>query len=677
MKKLLLTVCSVLVALSSSATFTNTNFYEENFVKMGSDAGQIAPKDGWLTEGNGLEPKGEIPQAFYQNEENGGWYNYILLNAGTACYAMANTCFGEGVAADQWLISPEIEVPYDNATLSFTAAAYCAMGQMPEGRNTFKVCVSEGGTDKGDFKQVMEHQVVSSRNTEIVTKNYAVAVNGYKGKKIRLAFVATGTNVGFTGFTNITLGQYMLQIRQNLSNEFVSEGEQMEVYYNFNIKTPLACSFLNGTLEMNGETINVQSDEKPAMGNAGTTPQTLQIDIPKLGTLKKGETMNYTLTLTPDFEGAEPSVITGTFICPEKSYLANVVVEELTATGCGYCPRGFGALQYYHEKYPGTETQGKAINIAVHSYMNHPDPMNEGVEEYCNKLSAITGTGLPAANFNRAVAGKDPSSKDAFEAQIAQVSYNEAKITKVEVPVLDIPDLWDVIGKEMTVTYNVKNAFNTLSRPLNASVILIEDNVQGFNANYEQTNYYYNMEASSVESWLRPYMLKYLPGGELGVHDIPASKMVYDHVARLCYPTFYGEKIAEEWTADEDQQFSFTFKVPANVMNIEETSVVVLVSDPNNYDHIVASDVMSYKDFMKVSEVNEIGVSPLNIVKDGETIKVTGENGTAVEVYALDGTLLGSYTVNGESLTIAPAWKGLVVVKASNAVEAKAAKVIL
>lgn len=676
MKKLLLTVCAVMVAMSASAAFTGTAFYEENFVKMGIE--HDTPTDGWLTKGNGLLPVPGIPSDFF-NSEKFGYQDFILLNVSSYCYAMCNTCFPNDAHADQWLISPEIEVPYDNATLSFTVAAYAAAGQLPQGANTYDVMISEGGTEREDFKQILTGSITSRAQPEINEKNCAVGLNGYKGKKIRVAFVATGANVGFTGFSNVQLSQYAVQVAQNLTKEFYKPGEQISIDYNLRLKAPIACGNIKATLVLEGSE-PVEKTVKKTIGSATSSNLVItRFAFDKLGTLTEGEVKNYTLTIVPDFEGALPSVITGSVICPLHSYINNVVIEELTATGCSWCPRGFSALEYYHDTYPGTETQGKTISIAVHGYMNHEDPMNVGVEEYYQKLGGIHAGGLPGGVFNRATSQLDPTSLSTVEKFIAEASYSYANIKKVEIPVIGLDDQYDIIGKDVTVDFNVKNAYSSLNLPLHASVILIEDHVKGTNSLYDQDNAYYNQDRSYIVKnwgeWLAPYMVKYLAGGELGMSSIPAKDMVYEHVARLCYPTFYGEKISEEWEEDTYKDFSFTFKVPENVMNIENTQVVLLITNGES-NKIVASDIMPYANFVKTSDVAEIQASSISIAKSGDAVEVEAEDGTCVALYALDGTKLAQRIVEGGSAVILPDYTGVIVVKAWNAGESLTQKLV-
>lgn len=676
MKKLILTFCAALAVFSASAAFDGTVFYEEDFINMAIDSD--VPVDGWLTKGNGLAPYGDIAPIFFKDDDK--VLDYVLLTAGQYTYAMANTIYEGGAAADQWLISPEIEVPYDDFAVSFRAVAYCAMGQMKNGQNTFDVYISEGGTEVSDFVKIGSSAVKSDTNIEFYPKDCVFCASGYKGKKVRVAFVTTGADVGFTGFTNISMAQYSVEVANNLTTSFVRPGEQMAVDYNLRMKTPLPCNYVKATLTLeNGKTFETRVRKNLyASSITSAIGVVTRITFNNVGVLADGESMNYTLTIEPEFEGAIPVTFTGTINCPVYSYINNVVVEELTATGCTYCPSGIAALEYYADKYKGSETQGKTINIAVHGYVNHPDPMSEGVEEYEQKLKGLTNSGYPAAMFNRGASQLQPTAKAEFEAEIEKASYTYAKINKVEAPVLDLEHDWDVIGREVKVNYSVKNAYKSLNLPLNAAIVLIENGVKGNNSNYAQTNYFANRTASDVTSlygsWLVPYISKFLSGGELGQSTVPASKMVYEHVARLCYPTFYGTTISEEWNEDEYQTFDMTFKVPENIMDIKNTEVILIITDAES-SKIVASDIIPYSEYTKVSEVSEVEAGNISIAKGGNQVEVVAEDGTVVEIYSLDGAKIGNYTVVGGRLDVAPA-AGAVIVKASNATETKTAKLL-
>lgn len=681
MKKILLALAAVFMAVCSYAAVEIPQFYSENFVKMGLESD--VPTDGWITYGNGAVPADGIPSDFFYLD--GDLFNYIILNVGSESYVMANTIFKDNATPDEWLVSPEIEVPYDEAVLQVTAVGYAAKGALPSGTGKFKVLVSTTGTEQADFTDVVlaSGSVNSSSSNEISTKQLAIALNGYKGKKIHLAFVVTSPNVGFIGFTNVKLGQYAINMT-DYTKTLYKNGDSGSLDVNFGLKTPVAASSFSVRVDVDGKDVFTQTYKKNLGATASSTSLVMQrVKAENIGVIEKEKPLNYTMYVTPDFEGAIPSVVTGTLSAVENEYLNNIVLEEMTATGCTFCPRGLAALDYYHENYPGTDEVGKAIIIGIHGYVNFQDPMGNTpeIKAYLQNANVLAGgTGYPNVSFNRVKGyrGLEPANSYArFTEMIATKSFNEVKISKVETPVLAEGE--SLIGKTLNVTFDVRNGYSIVNRNLNAAVILIENNVKGFNSDYDQSNNFANETESSFSATYNkqftPYAKKYLNGGELGMNPIPFSKMVYQHVLRGAYPSYYGESLTESWVANEAQTFTREFTMPENVMNPEETEVIVLVIDPET-DEIVASDIKPYSEFVQVSGVKVAAAEGnVKVANENGTLKVNAAGNGVADVYSVDGAHLGSYAFNGE-LAVAAEWNGLVVVKVTTAAETTSAKLL-
>lgn len=78
----------------------------------------------------------------------------------------------------------------------------------------------------------------------------------------------------------------------------------------------------------------------------------------------------------------------------EDCYPRVCVIEEGTGTQCGYCPRGYVAMETMNEDYP----DGSFIGIAAHTY-NANDPMH--CAGYQSIGSRIYGSSYPCAAVNR------------------------------------------------------------------------------------------------------------------------------------------------------------------------------------------------------------------------------------------------------------------------------------
>lgn len=663
MKKTILTMLSVAaIAMSASAQLTTPVYYTEDFAEMGRANNFVTAP--WLTYGIDAKYTKTMQDYFFPESEKDQTY-YAMIEYGQMYIPFCSTEFDPAQNADQWLVSPEIEIKEDAAVLGFTAAAYAGMGNFGSGPNPYKVLLSTTGVAKEDFTTVLyEGNINSSITTEVNTRDYAIPVSGFKGKKVHLAFVATGKSVGMTGFTNLSLGDYIIKV-QNSTVAIGEVGQTYDVKFSVRMRTGVACPGLTAKLFINDKETASEYFKRDFFGR---NPQTVTqiITFKEAIDIKEKKAVNYRVELTPDYEGAPTSVLVGTVGVPEVEYLSNVVVEELGATGCGWCPAGIAALEYYQDTYPGTQTEGKVIAIAIHDNMNYADPMNEGVGSYVANVKALNGTSsLPQAIFNRVSRGIDVQKISEVKKQIAKKSYNDATITSVEYPALAEGEY--VNGKDIKVKFDIKNAYNAEGLAFNAAAVLIENNVTGTTDGYIQENYLNDKtEAFAVSAYgeeLLPYLKPFLSDGKFGVMMIPAKDMVYQHVARGIFPDFTGQKIAETWEADKAQNFEISFKVPETVIDFKNTEVVVLLLNATN-QAILASDIFPYSKYTQASGVESVETAKARVAKEGSDLVVDGTRGDKVSVFSIDGKLLAETEMQADRLTInGSAWSGIVVVK--------------
>lgn len=693
MKKTILTFASLMLAAAASAyTFTTPQFWSENFVEMASKGDYVSPETGWTTYGNGAAPA-EIDQAYFNPDGSGPYY--AIIDQGSQSIAMATTDFPDGTPADQWLITPKVTVPYDCSTLSFQACAYGAGGvlgsPMHDEKHAYRVLVSETGTAKEDFKEISRGTVLEGSSNLITMSEKIVSLNDYKGKDVHIAFVATGLNQGFTGFTDMKWGQYTLYVNSNLTNEIAEVGKAVTIDYNMKLRAPVTCPGMTAVLYINGEKIE-EKYYKKAFGSATSTIAVIQrVQFKNVYEAKDDTPISYRIVMTPDFEGAEPSEIVGAIGFQKVKYPNNVVIEEMTGTGCQFCPLGIAALEYYTDIYNKPENPNRVINIAIHNNTFGADPMAAGNERYTTSLAELDGgSGLPAGVFNRqAPRGCGPTKASAVQAQFEKMSDNQAKITSVRMP---MGDIMDVAGQTATVEFDVRNGFDSSMRNLSASVVLIENDVQGFNGGYNQNNGLAGLYANGNQvvtaystgdgaaygavPGMAPYFDKFCAGKEFGTNPIKFDKIAYNEVSRGIFPSFEGQPLSENWESDVPQSFSIDFAIPSTVLKLENTEVVVLIV--NNFDKaIVASDIFPASKFTDVSGVEEVNYeSAISISNSGNVLRVKAQDGSKVEAYSLDGRKLASYEVVNGQLNVATSWKGVVVVKVTNGSESNAAKLI-
>lgn len=224
-----------------------------------------------------------------------------------------------------------------------------------------------------------------------------------------------------------------------------------------------------------------------------------------------------------------------------------VVGEEGTGTWCGWCPRG----AVYMDKM--AQTYGdKWIGIAVHN----EDPMT--VATYDAGIGTFIG-GYPSALVDRG-ADIDPS---VMENDFLQ------RITQDPAAFITNTATFAPVSRTLTVSVNADFQMNASSN-YKLGCVLVEDNVSGTTSGYAQTNYYSggsNGQMGGYESLGNP---------------VPASQMVYDHVARAIAPDFNGMENSFPATvnAGETHGQSFTFVLPAD-WNTDNMHIVGLLYDPS------------------------------------------------------------------------------------------------
>ncbi len=182
-----------------------------------------------------------------------------------------------------------------------------------------------------------------------------------------------------------------------------------------------------------------------------------------------------------------------------------VVGEEATGTWCQWCPRGDVYMKLWEERY-GNYFAG----IAVHNN----DPMADVV--YDSGVGALVG-GYPSSLVDR-LPEVDPS------------AMNPDIIARLQTaPFASIVNgaMWDNITRTLDVSGSF-TMLQTLPAGYTVACALTEDSVTGTSSGYAQVNNY----AGGSNGPMGGY--ENLP------NPVPASMMVYEHVARGIAPSFTG-----------------------------------------------------------------------------------------------------------------------------------------
>ncbi|MDC3390598.1 T9SS type A sorting domain-containing protein [Flavobacteriales bacterium] len=235
-----------------------------------------------------------------------------------------------------------------------------------------------------------------------------------------------------------------------------------------------------------------------------------------------------------------------------------VVGEEATGTWCGWCPRGAVALNWMDHDYEGF-WQG----IAVHN----GDPMTDA--DYDNGMASLI-SGYPSGIVDR---GPDIDPGD-FKQDFLQRIVVQPKAI--------IENGAELNGNILTV--NLTAGF-TIPATGNFKFVcvLVEDSVTGFGSSYNQSNSYSGgstlidvdgTDWSTLQS------------------TVPASQMIYRHVARGVAPSFTGAPLTSSAFVNGDTEtvcFEFTLDPSWDQSKIH--IVGMLIDNTNRVDNASSTTI--------------------------------------------------------------------------------------
>lgn len=259
-----------------------------------------------------------------------------------------------------------------------------------------------------------------------------------------------------------------------------------------------------------------------------------------------------------------------------------VVGEEGTGTWCQWCPRGAVYMDMFEQEY-GPYWAG----IAVHN----GDPMV--VTEYDAGMGTLIG-GYPSALVDRGI-DVDPSAMNAdflTRLQTAPTAFIENGAT------------WDPATRMLyvSVTADFQAAANNNYK---IACVITEDGVTG-TTGYAQSNAY----AGGGNGVMGGY--------ELLPNPVPASQMVYDHVARAIQPSFGGfaNSFPATVAAGEVHVVNFLFILPVG-WDENNLHIIGMMIAPNgridNADKATITEaVANGYDFGTMADVEEMSLDQLD-----------------------------------------------------------------
>ena len=321
-----------------------------------------------------------------------------------------------------------------------------------------------------------------------------------------------------------------------------------------------------------------------------------------------------------------------------------VIGEEATGTWCGWCPRGAVALNWMDKDYEGY-WQG----IAVHN----GDPMTD--PDYDNGMAPYI-SGYPSGLVDRGV-DIDPGN---FKQDFLQRIIIE--------PNGIITNGAELNGNTLKVSLTV-DIQNNINGNYKLACVLVEDSVTGTATSYYQSNSYSGGANGSLidvdgTDWAN------MPS------NVPASQMIYRHVARSVAPGFMGEPLtSNSYITGDSETICFEFTLDPSWDQSQVHIVGMFINDNNEIDNASSTNITnSISTGLNPScattsigtELN--GPDIVNIYPNPSNDKIyisnlTEEN-TSIKIYDIKaGLVLENRISNKEYLDISSLAKGVYQIK--------------
>lgn len=587
-------------------------------------------------EGDHRTPRKEMANLGF-DADNTPWNFSTRENSSTNDYfAMSHSMYEDGGAADDWMVTPQLDIKNPKVTLAFDVQGY----QLTKS-DRLKVMVwacddvynslDPQGTLTGLIRK--EGTVIYDEVADPGASASGVAgewthvnleLGDFAGKKVYIAFINENENQSAVLVDNIVVrnnGEFFVgtHVDESVVNE---ETIEIPAYITFDSEDTNVYTEVEATLT-SGDFKSVYKAE----GLQLTTDKAYEFSFADRLPLERGVKNNYSVHVAlKDGEGNvyENSMV-GTVANLTHQTTKRVVLEEGTGAWCGNCPMGIIAIEHMEQLLPDN-----FIPVSIHNGDAYAYPAYEN--------GFLGFNAYPNGRVNRKEAILRPMT-DKYEFESTEggiVTFQDAVLSELAVPALGEIKIESATYNGSKVDVKAEALF-ALEGEADYSVftLLLEDNLVGM-----QTNYLSGNDNPIFGEW-----------GTSGGHVRTSYRDVARGIAGI---SFHGESglIPGTFVADTPYEFSTTLNLPTGVK--PENSKVVLMLIDGRTGFVVNAARAELKEGVGIESVGSDGNVTFEI--SGGTITANGSED--VEIYSIAGQRMA----NGSLVA------GVYVVRAQGAV---------
>lgn len=536
-----------------------------------------------LMEGDGNNPSEDM-QAWGFEKENTPWMPVYDDDDTEGNFAAAShSSYSPAGKSDDWMVTPQLFIPDDKASLTFKSQSHRLSK-----RDMLKVFVwtsedvvtmltpSVADKIRYDGDMVYYQLQTPGENEDILygdwTENY-VDLSAYAGKYIYIAFLNDNQNQSAVFVDDVLVSRQVAALISIDTDSSVVDADKVSIGGRILAMKETGLDGYSLTLsDGSGKEIStVSSSDRVECG------EICGFEFPVQVSLERGKSNIFNISFTSGKESIEVKHEIKNLLFETTK---RVVLEEMTGTTCQFCPQGIIGVEYMQELYGDI-----FIPVAIHSYTG--DAFG-GAE-----MSAYSGfLGLNAAPTGSVCRGFSSNPMFFNNSDYVFVSPDgntwlqqaEESLRTMADADVDIRKVTlDQAGKTVNVDMDVRFAINHPDANVNIFGVLMEDGLVGV-----QTNGLYNYDYPGLGEW-----------GNGGVNGKSAVVWYYDDVVRATsavetggvFSGFNGKGgyLPAEIAAGETYSLKFSFRLPSNIKDMDNTKVCVMLLDANTGRYINAA----------------------------------------------------------------------------------------
>lgn len=534
-----------------------------------------------LYEGDGNTPTAEMEGWGFDAESRPWIPVYDEENPNMA--AASHSSYDPAGKSDDWMVTPQLYIPDDKATLSFKSQSYKA-----DKKDVLKVYVwpsedivtilTPNVIDKIRYDGDLVYNEVQTpgANEETMFDDWrlnTVDLSKYEGKYIYIAFVNDNQNQSALFVDDVHVSRDMAAVISIDTPKTLVAEDEVRIRGRFVVMKEEGINGYELSLaDAEGNVIDtVVSDEEMEAGEVSS----FVFDVPVA--LEKGEVNSFVVT----FSSGSEAITTRHDICNLLfETTKRVVLEEMTGTTCQFCPQGIIGIEYLRELFGDI-----FIPLAIHSYTGDQlgGPEQDAYSAFLGLNAAPTGIINRGQMASPMYFDKNDYVFTAPDGLTWLQQTEEALVDLAESDIEIVSALIDEADRKVSVDAVVKSAVNRSDANINVFGVIMEDDILGF-----QTNGLSNNEAPGLGEW-----------GKGGVNGKSTVLWYFDDVVRGTsavesagvYSGFNGKGgyVPSDIKAGEEIPFTFSFILPYSVADLGNAKVCLMLIDANSGEYINAA----------------------------------------------------------------------------------------